>query len=86
MKFIVDMVTKIDSKFDKVYIEFVTKDIHNLEIESLKKQIDSVQDELDDYKEQQREEKKSNKNNLPIWLGILPSTVAVIVAIIAIYK
>ena len=94
MKFIVDTLTKIDAKFDKMYADFVTKDVleeklkvHQMEIFNLKKQVNELQDDLDDYKEQQREDKKNQKQALPAWVGNLVGLGALIVAVLAIvYK
>lgn len=92
MKFIVDTLTKIDSKFDKMYADFVTKDVleeklkvHQMEIINLKRQIEVLQEDLDDYKEQQREEKKAHKQAVPSWVNNILQTGAIVVAIIAVY-
>jgi hypothetical protein len=49
--------------------------IRDKEIETLKNSIVDI-----------KEDKKSNKNNLPVWLALVPSIAAVILGIISLYK
>ncbi|OPH47581.1 hypothetical protein BC351_10335 [Paenibacillus ferrarius] len=61
---------------------YITKEVLDEKLKSLDKDVQGLQKAID----QIRLEKQSNKSNLPVWLGILPSIAAVVVAIIAIYK
>ncbi|MEC0265126.1 hypothetical protein [Paenibacillus anseongense] len=54
---------------------YVTKDILESKLEIRDREIASL-----------KADKQSNKNNLPVWLGLLPAIAAVFVAIVALWK
>lgn len=54
---------------------YVTKDVLESKLEIRDREIASL-----------KADKQSNKNNLPIWLGLMPSFAAVIVAMVALYR
>jgi hypothetical protein len=61
---------------------YVTKSLIEAEFKLRDKEIENIQKELDGLKS----EKQSSKNNLPVWIGIIPSVAAARVAIIALWK
>ncbi|OPH47636.1 hypothetical protein BC351_10630 [Paenibacillus ferrarius] len=74
--------TRLEEKLDRREENFVTTVLLDEKFRLRDDKIDGLQKAIVDI----RSEKQSNKNNLPVWLSILPSLAAVVVAIIAIYK
>jgi anti-sigma-K factor RskA len=68
-------IERLEKKLDHREENFVTKEI----LEEKLRQRDQRIDQLESGK-------KEHLNRLPVWISILPSLAAVIVAIIAIYK
>jgi hypothetical protein len=66
-----DALSRIESKLDASIDRFVSKDMFNEVTSGLQKQISEI-----------REDKKTHKNILPLWIALVPSVVLAIVEII----
>ncbi|MEC0210258.1 hypothetical protein P4H70_15070 [Paenibacillus ehimensis] len=81
-----EAITRLEKKLDEREENYVVKAVLEEKLKLRDEKIAGLQSGLNSLRQNIEDDKNTNKNVLPVWLGIIPSIAAVIVAIIALYK